>query len=120
MIGSVELIAEHLLLAHDLYRAQLAQVILVEVFQVAEDAIGVFAVLDPLFLGGFEVGEGHVLDLFEDGFVAVFRTPRSLLAMYFQSTSSLIVREVRKLVSTASLASLKACLLYTSDAADEL
>ena len=45
MIGSVELIAEHLLLAHDLYRAQLAQVILVEVFQVAEDAIGVFAVL---------------------------------------------------------------------------
>ena len=34
---------------------------------------GVFAVLDPLFLGGFEVGEGHVLDLFEDGFVAVFR-----------------------------------------------
>ena len=73
MIGSVELIAEHLLLAHDLYRAQLAQVILVEVFQVAEDALGVFAVLDPLFLGGFEVGEGHVLDLFEDGFVAVFR-----------------------------------------------
>ena len=55
------LVPENLLLCHGLDRAEGLEVVQVEILDVAQNAVNVFASLHPFFLCGLDVGERHLL-----------------------------------------------------------
>ena len=54
-------IAEDFFEADGLYRTESLEIVRIDILDVAEDAVSIFAVLDPFFLDCLDIFESHVL-----------------------------------------------------------